>query len=195
MTHAPHSSSEPDLLGELADQLYDALWSRHSAVGMPLGSGNPRDQLRPVVAALLGQAAAHQWVERQIEQTGIKAMDFRNGAEMDLEPARELLAVWAAAAQTMLGDAPNYTEGPFTTVEMGVKIAERPDRYTLVVQRHGPGVLTPHEARQQAEQQSREILQIVSDWRADYANDETGDDLSRRLADSGHILPMPTGGW
>ncbi|MGW7312281.1 hypothetical protein [Streptomyces sp. NPDC054865] len=195
MTHDSRSSSDPDVIGELADQLYDALWSGHGAVGMALGRGNPREQLRPVVEALLGHAAARRWVERQIEQIGIRSMDFRKGVEMELEPARELIAVWAAAARAMLGDAPNYTETAFTAVAMDVKIAERPDRYTLVVQRHGPGVLTPHEARQQAEQQRMEILQIVADWCSDNAQDETGDDLSQRLDAIGHALPMPTGGW
>ncbi|WP_046505939.1 hypothetical protein [Streptomyces odonnellii] len=92
--------------------------------------------------------ARERWIQKQLDETGIRAMDFRNGAEMELEPARELLAHWVAAARTMLGDAPNYTE---TKVAMDIKVAESPETYTLVVQRHAPGALTPHEARAKAE--------------------------------------------
>lgn len=92
--------------------------------------------------------ARERWITKQLDETGIRSMEFRNGAHMDLEPARELVAHWVAAARTMLGDAPNYSE---TKIEFDVKVAESPEMYTLVVQRHAPGALTPHEARQRAE--------------------------------------------
>lgn len=99
------------------------------------------------------EEARERWIQKQLGGTGIRAVDFRNGVEMELEPAREILAHWVAAARTMLGDAPNYTE---TKVSMDVKVAESPELYTLVVQRHAPGTLTPHEARQKAEKERDE---------------------------------------
>ncbi|MEU1805863.1 hypothetical protein [Streptomyces sp. NPDC019937] len=150
-----------------------------------------RDQL---LAELGGRddEARERWIQKQLEETGLRAMDFRNGAEMELEPARELLAHWVAAARTMLGDAPNYTE---TRLSMDVKVAESPELYTLVVQRHGPGVLTPHEARQRAEGALAAVLGIVSAWCVE-SNDVGGidaGDLAWRLEQAGHPLPDEDG--
>jgi len=125
--------------------------------------GNAADTLRPVIAALLDEAASRQWIQKHLDEIGIRSADFRNGVEMQMEPARELLAHWVAAARTMLGDAPNYTE---TRVSMDIKVAESPEIYTLVVQRHGPGVLTPHEARQHAEARVAELETLIVDLTA-----------------------------
>ncbi|MFD8577182.1 hypothetical protein ACFV1H_17855 [Streptomyces virginiae] len=92
------------------------------------------------------EAARERWIQKQLDETGLKSMDFRNGATMDLEPARDMVAQWVGAARTMLGDAPNYSETP---IEMIVKVAEAPERFAFILQRVGK--LTPHEARQQAE--------------------------------------------
>lgn len=113
-----------------------------------------RDRLAAEVEELLAELggrdeeARERWIQKQLAETGIRAVDFRNGMEMELEPARELLAYQVAAARAMLGDAPNYTE---TKLSWDVKVAESPEMYTIVIQRHAPGVLTPHEARQKAE--------------------------------------------
>ncbi|WP_331729029.1 hypothetical protein OG693_39235 (plasmid) [Streptomyces sp. NBC_01259] len=136
----------------LADTLYDALYAI-----TPLAEPHFADEnegLNNAVRAVLAEATAQQWIEDQLKQTGIRSMDFRNGTQMELEPARELLAHWVAAARTMLGDAPNYTE---TKLSMDVKVAESPEMYTLVIQRHAPGALTPHEARQKAEARVAEL--------------------------------------
>ncbi|MGV9278122.1 hypothetical protein [Streptomyces griseosporeus] len=116
---------------------------------------DPADTLWPVVNAVLAEAAAQQWIQKQLDETGIRAMDFRNGMHMELEPARELLAAQVAAARAMLGDAPNYSE---TKLEFDVKVAESPELYTIVIQRHAPGALTPHEARQRAEARLAAVL-------------------------------------
>lgn len=125
--------------------------------------------LRTAITAALDETAAQQWIQQQIDQIGIRAMDFRNGVHMELEPARELLAAQVAAARTMLGDAKNYSE---TKLEIDVKVAESPEMYTLVIQRHGPGILTPHEARQKAEARVAELeaqlanaQKLVTGWR------------------------------
>lgn len=102
------------------------------------------------------EKARKRWIRKQEKQLGIKYADFRTGAwEMDLAMGREMGAAYVAMAKALLGDAPNYTE---TKLMFDVKIAESPETYTLVVQRHAPGALTPHEARQRAEQQY-EVLQ------------------------------------
>jgi hypothetical protein len=93
-------------------------------------------------------AARERWIEKQLAETGLKSMDFRNGMNMEIKPARELVAHWVAAARTMLGDAPNYSETP---IEMEVKVAESPERFAFVLQRVAPDALTPHQARQMAE--------------------------------------------
>lgn len=141
-----------------------------------------RDEL---LAELNGRddEARERWIKKQLDETGIRSLDFRNGAEMELEPARELLAHWVAAARTMLGDAPNYTE---TRLSMDVKVAESPELYTLVVQRHAPGALTPHEARQKAETALARVLGIVAEWAA---SPEGRDVLVEELTAAGYPLP------
>ncbi|MEU2510525.1 hypothetical protein [Streptomyces syringium] len=115
-----------------------------------------RDQL---LAELDGRddEARERWIQNQINETGIRSMDFRNGMTMELEPARELIPHWVAAARTLLGDAPNYTETP---VEMEFKTAESPERFAFIVQRVGK--ITPHQARQQAEAE-RDLLRAFVD--------------------------------
>jgi hypothetical protein len=111
--------------------------------------------LRAAITAALETTAAEQWAEKQADQLGLKYADFRAGKwEMELSMAREMGAAYTAMAKTLLGDAPNYTE---TKISFDTKIAESPEMYTLVVQRHAPGVLTPHEARQKAETRVAEL--------------------------------------
>lgn len=107
-----------------------------------------REQL---LAELDGRSeeARERWIQKQLDETGLKSMDFRNGMTMDIEPARDMVAQWVGAARAMLGDAPNYTETP---IEMVVKVAEAPERFAFTLQRVGK--LTPHQARQAAEQRA-----------------------------------------
>ncbi|MEU1088907.1 hypothetical protein ACFYPN_15915 [Streptomyces sp. NPDC005576] len=141
----------PDPLAELVALAADVLDDRCSAVTTALPD-DPAPVLRPMVEAVLAEAAAQQWVEQQIAETGLKAADFRNGMTMELQPARDMVAHWVGAARAMLGDAPNYTETP---IEMVVKVAEEPQQYAFTLQRVGR--LTPHQARQQAEGRVAEL--------------------------------------
>lgn len=169
-------------IARLADTLYDALYAI-----TPYAEPHFADEIKGLekaVRAVLDEAAAQQWIEKQVEQTGIRAMDFRNGVQMELAPARELLAHWVAAARTMLGDAPNYTE---TKLEMDIKVAESPEMYTLVVQRRAPGTLTPHEARQRAEVGLATVLQTLADWLDQ--DDRDLEDLTWTLQKAGHPVP------
>jgi hypothetical protein len=118
--------------------------------------------LRAAITAALEVNAAEQWAQQQADQLGLKYADFRAGKwEMEMSMAREMGAAYTAMAKTLLGDAPNYTE---TKVCFDTKIAESPEMYTLVVQRHAPGALTPHEARQKADarvaQLEKELRQL-----------------------------------
>ncbi|MFD5848336.1 hypothetical protein [Streptomyces chartreusis] len=146
------TATDIDPIEELADTLYDALYAI-----TPFAEGHFADErqgLRDAVQAVLGEAAAQQWIDKQLEETGIRSADFRNGVHMDIASARELLAHQVAAARAMLGDAKNYSE---TKLEFDVKVAESPELYTIVIQRRGPGVLTPHEARLKAEDRVAEL--------------------------------------
>lgn len=111
--------------------------------------------------------ARERWIQNQEKQLGIKYADFRAGRwEMDLAMGREMAAAYVAMAKTLLGDAPNYSE---TKLEFDVKIAEQPELYTLVVQRHEPGAFTPHEARQRAERERDDALAELDRARAELA--------------------------
>lgn len=109
--------------------------------------------------------ARERWIQKQLDETGIRAMEFRNGAEMELEPARDLVAHWVGAARTMLGDAPNYSE---TRVSMQVKVAESPETFAFVLQRVAPGALTPHEARQKAEAERDALITELASAQAQW---------------------------
>lgn len=170
------------LAGLAADTLDDICPATMTALG------DDPAELRPLVEAILAEAAAERWIEKQMAETGIRAMDFRNGASMDLEPARELVAHWVGAARGLLGDAPNYSE---TKLEFDVKVAESPELYTIVVQRHALGALTPHEARQKAEAALADVMRMVTEFVVE-SNDCGGidaNDLASRLEQAGHPLP------
>jgi hypothetical protein len=105
------------------------------------------------------EEARERWIDKTLNETGIKAMDFRNGMSMELEPAREMVAHWVGAARGMLGDAENYSETP---VEMEVKVGESPERFVFTLQRAGK--LTPHQARQKAEQERDDALARLAQY-------------------------------
>ncbi|MFD3802620.1 hypothetical protein ACFWTC_03105 [Streptomyces sp. NPDC058619] len=121
------------------------------------------DEREQLLAELNGrdEEARERWIKRQLDETGLKAMDFRNGMTMDIEPARELVAHWVGAARAMLGDAENYSETP---IAMEVKVAEDPERFAFTLQRVGK--LTPHQARQQAEATVERVRAAIAsaDW-------------------------------
>jgi hypothetical protein len=147
-----------------------------------------------VVSELLADAAAQKWTADQIKQIGVRSMDFRNGVTMDLEPAREMVAMWVGACRGLIQDGPNYSETvmdylakPGDRVEMGVKVAESPERYVIIVQRDEPGTMSPHQARQRAE----DVIGKVWKWIAD-VNDGAGydsGDLGWTLEQSGFPPP------
>ncbi|MCP9964108.1 hypothetical protein [Actinomadura madurae] len=103
-------------------------------------------------AAELEAEGLDKMAERLLDETRLRALQIREGkAELDVEPAQELAAIWVGCARTMLGGAENYSETP---VEFEVGLAGQPDRYALIVQRVGK--LTPHQARLRAEERADE---------------------------------------
>ena len=114
-----------------------------------------------IVLSVCDEETVSRLAAKLIADTGIRAMDIRNGASLDLEPSREAVALWVGVARGMLAGAPNYSEtlagfddglaDPPGT-EMTVGLAGDPERYVFRLQRAGR--LTPHQARQQAEQRA-----------------------------------------
>lgn len=153
--------------------------------------------------ALLDDAVAQRWVTEQMAQVGIKAAEFREGTmTMDLEPAREMVAMWVGACRGLIGVGPNYSETILTDrvdhlanrgdkVEMGVKVAESTDKYIITVQRDAFDAVTPHEARVRAEKQRDDLVETVWKWICD-VNDGAGydsGDLAHSLETLGHPAP------
>jgi hypothetical protein len=178
--------TETDPIVELADTLYDALYAITPYAEPHFADEN--EGLENAVRAVLTQAAAQQWIQKQLDETGIRSMDFRNGMHMELEGAREFLAHQVAAARAMLGDAPNYSE---TKLEWDVKVAESPELYTIVIQRHAPGALTPHEARQKAEARVAELEAVVSNAQKLIAGWKQASEEHARFAQSRAMGEMP----
>lgn len=129
--------------------------------------------VQPVIKKLRANVEAAPdaatWIGRCVECL----TQIEGGVDMQLEPARELAAIWVAAARTMLGDAENYSETP---VEIDVGLGVDPDNpkprelYTVVIQRVGK--VTPHQARKRAEaERDRAVLakiahaKAVEEWR------------------------------
>lgn len=169
-------ANESDELTGLSDRLRELLQYFHPAAAAEYSS----DELAAVVEELLAEAASQKWVSEQMAQMKIKSMDFRNGIAMELEPARDMVAVWVASARALLMGGENYCESVYTSPEdaarasysMDVSIPELPERYTLTVQRVAPGKLTPHEARMRAEK----VIAKTWQWIAD-VNDGAGYDM------------------
>lgn len=138
-----------------------------------------------IVLSVCDEETVRRLSAKLIAETGLRAMEFRDGASMDLEPARDAVAVWVGIARGMLGAAPNYSETRIDYgledppgYEMTVKLAGEFDRYVFRLQRAGK--LTPHEARMQAEQRAEtaetelaRIRGILAAW--DRAVDEIPD--------------------
>jgi hypothetical protein len=192
---ASHVPDRPNLRDDLWQRIVGAYESRFENDGHPEDARAAADEamsvVRPELDALKSdrnrlkaerdeliaeldgrdEEARERWIQKQLDETRIRAVDFRNGMEMELEAARELLAHQVAAARAMLGDAPNYTE---TRVSWDVKVAESPEMYTIVIQRHAPGALTPHEARQKAEAERDQLAAAMERVRALHYRDTVG---------------------
>lgn len=154
------------------------------------------DNLRGEVARLEAEGV-DRMAERFVEEARIRSLEIRNGSvNLDMEPARELVAAWVGAARTMLGDAPNYTETVVAiptdddpTVSMEVKLAGEFERYAFTLQRVGK--LTPHQARMRAEVErmaergraDKAVALVAEILDADWIGRPQFDDWRRRLVE------------
>lgn len=127
------------------------------AVREALRTTRAAEALADAVLAVCDEEAVSRMADEFVNETRIKGMDFRNGAHMDLVSSETLVANWVAAARGWFDEhpAPNYTETEVSfdddKMAMEAKIAGEFERYVFILQRVGPGKLTPHEARKKAE--------------------------------------------
>lgn len=178
-----------------------AAFAALSILGPLLEEQRQRADRAEQTAAELEAEGVDKMADRLLDDTRMHALQIREGkAELAIEPARELAAIWVGCARTMLAGAENYSE---TKVAYEVGLAGEPERYALIVQRVGK--LTPHEARQRAEQRAdqaeararaaeREAARLraaLSKERADRAANGSGTPLDQLRA---AVLAEP-GAW
>jgi hypothetical protein len=142
---------------EMRDRLRDRVLEFHGRDGsddsdMALATG-----LADALVDVVDDEALDRMANTLLEETNLRAMDFRNGMSMEIEPARALAANFVGAARAMLGGAPNYSETPVTMLTSLAADPDQPatwEKFAFIVQRIAPGKLTPHEARMAAEQRA-----------------------------------------
>jgi len=135
----------------------DAIKAVREAV--PL-SGPRAAQAVDAILIVIDEECVNRLGAQFIADTKLRAMDFTNGARMDMEPAREAAALWAGAARGLLENAENYAE-----ISMEFRAAGDWQRYAFTCQKVGK--LTPHEARRKAEAERDELRDEVERLRAE----------------------------
>lgn len=148
--------------------------------------------------SFLDEAATQHWLSEQLYKMRVKSMDLANGAAVELIPAQETAAMWAGICRGLLQEAPNYSETKFDQLDLEGKITmeiQPPgsrEAFTVTVQRHGPGKLTPHEARLRAEAAVHAAWKWIGDVN-DGLGYDTGD-LGARLTKHGFPPPAEEDG-
>jgi hypothetical protein len=102
------------------------------------------ERVTDAILNLLNEEAVDRLAAEFIADTKLKGMDFRDGGRMEMEPAREVVALWVGAGRGLLDGAENYAE-----IEMPFKVADDWQRYAFTCQTVGK--LTPHQDRKMAE--------------------------------------------
>jgi hypothetical protein len=124
----------------------------------------PAETAPALVRDVLTAAAAFQdaRAEELLNQVLLHEMGptARGGIEIVTSAPPEITAVFVSWAHAMLGPAPNYVEQAFEFTSSATD-----ERFTITVQRVGPGKLTPHEARAQAERERDARAEQVTDLR------------------------------
>jgi hypothetical protein len=179
-----------DLRTRIMTVLHDTLRNIDTVRGAPAGRTGREiahfnsERLADAVLAEIDDEAIDRMAKHYINETHIKALEIRDGANLELKPAQDMVALWVAAARTMLGDAENYSETPVglpSSVSMDVKLAGEYEMFTLTVQRAGK--LTPHQARIKAERErddARALAKALFDRIRDFVPDDAvfGESLS-----------------
>lgn len=111
------------------------------------------------VLSVVDEECVNRLAAQFIADTKLRSMEFRDGARMEMEPAREAAALWVGAARGLLDGAENYSE-----ISMEFKVAGDYQRYAFTCQKVGK--LTPHEARRKAEAERDELRAEVERLRA-----------------------------
>lgn len=184
-----------DLSGEraraLVQQVADQLGLRPSWRG-----DDAERQFSEAIAELL--ETQERFENRAVDEAQLKGLSIDEGAAaLEIVPSREVLISFVLAARDMLAGAPNYSETPVevpSSVSLDLGAAGEPERYILTVQRAGR--ITPHEARQQAEQQIQRVLDLHQPMRiydaCDCHHAETGGEGWVEVDDIGLVCPD---GW
>lgn len=124
----------------------------------------PLDTAPALVRDVLAAAAAFQdaRAEELLNQVLLHGMGPTAGGGIEIATSAppEITAVFVSWAHAMLGPAPNYAEQAFEFTSNATD-----ERFTITVQRVGPGKLTPHEARIQAQQDRDVYREQVNDLR------------------------------
>jgi hypothetical protein len=157
-----------DLRTRVMTALHDTIREIDTIRGKPAGRTGREiahfnsERLADAVLAEIDDGAIDRMAKHYIDETHVKALEIRNGANLELQPAQDMVALWVAAARTMLGDAENYSETPvgLPSVSIDVKLAGEYESFTLTVQRAGK--LTPHQARERAERQRDELQDLLA---------------------------------
>jgi hypothetical protein len=140
-------------------------WTESESADAAAGSYAQRAETAEARVAELEELGIDAYAEKLWQQVRVRNLEIRGGKfALDMTQTEELASAYFAFARTIIGDAANYSE---SKVEFDVKIAERPETYTLTVQRIGAGKLTPHEARERAEAGRDEALARVAELEAD----------------------------
>lgn len=140
----------------LRAELAEAFKRTATAHGRRLGEF--RFELAHAALEVLDEDARAKVVADMMERTRIRDLQFRGGMNMDLDSARELTSAWVAAARTLLGDAPNYSETP---IQFEVKVAKSPETYVYVLTVQRAERPTPHQMRKKAEAERDEARETV----------------------------------
>lgn len=126
------------------------------ALAAALGCDPAGEPVEAVLGALAEyDAQLDQRAEKLVDQTMLQELAVRDGVPtVTVIPAPELAAIMFDSFREMLGDAPNYTETILepSGVAMVVGAAGERERFALTLQRVGR--ITPHQARQAAEQRA-----------------------------------------
>ncbi|MEV1173066.1 hypothetical protein [Nonomuraea sp. NPDC049784] len=126
--------------------------------------GLPVETAPALIRDVLTAAMAYQdaRAEELLNQVLLHGMGptASGGIEIITSAPPEITAVFVSWAHAMLGPAPNYVEQAFEFTSRATD-----ERFTITVQRVGPGKLTPHEARAQAEQDRDAYAEQVADLR------------------------------
>lgn len=111
--------------------------------------GDLAAEVTDAVLSVIDEEATRRYCDKLIEDTHLKAMDFRNGGVMELRAAEDAVLGWVGAARALCDGAPNYAE---SVMEFGLPGGQR---YAFTVQKIGK--LSPHQARMAAEAERDEL--------------------------------------